>query len=84
MKMLKLRALQGRDQRVVATRHGIQLAQGAVCIPASSKETASRGFPTLGVPNWGPYYKGILLFENLYWGSPIFVNPPKVPPDLRS
>ena len=31
----------------------------------------SGGFPKLGVPYWGPYYKGILLFG----GSPVFVNP---------
>ena len=28
-----------------------------------------------GVPYWGPYYQGILLFGGLNWGSPAFVNP---------
>ena len=32
------------------------------------------GFPKLGVPSWGPYYKGILLF-GFFSGSPTFVNP---------
>ena len=32
-------------------------------------------FPILGVPYWGPYKKGILLFE-VYIRSPLFfVNP---------
>ena len=30
----------------------------------------------LGVPSWGPYAKGIILFGGLYSGSLIFVNPP--------
>ena len=32
------------------------------------------GFTKLGVPSWGPYYKGILLFRGSALGSPMFVN----------
>ena len=37
-----------------------------------------RWFPKLGVPCWGPQYKGILLFADPCWGSPIFVSPSKL------
>ena len=37
------------------------------------------GFPKLGLPYFGPYDNGILLFGDLYWGSPIFVPPPDGP-----
>ena len=30
------------------------------------------GFPNFGLPYWGPYYKGILLFGDLCWRSPVF------------
>ena len=36
--------------------------------------SAIREFPKLRVAYWGPDYKGIPLFGDLYWGSPIFVN----------
>ena len=29
-----------------------------------------RVYTVSGVPYWGPYSKGILLFGHLYWGSP--------------
>ena len=34
------------------------------------------GVSEIRVPSWGPFYKGILLFGDLYWGSPIFRKPP--------
>ena len=34
------------------------------------------GFPTFGVPYWGPYSMGILLFGDLYCGPLIFAKPP--------
>ena len=33
-----------------------------------------KGCTILGVPYWGPYYKGILLLGDLHWESPIFVK----------
>ena len=31
-----------------------------------------QAFPTLGVPYWGPYHKGVRLF-GVYIGDPVFV-----------
>ena len=37
------------------------------------------GLTILVVPYWGPCYKGILLFWDLYWGVPdISSTPPKI------
>ena len=37
------------------------------------------GFPTLGVPVWGPYNKGILLFGGLVLGVPYVHRFPNTP-----
>ena len=46
---------------------------GVVPGTASSAAARPRGFrtesPKFGVPYWGPYDKGILVFGDLYWGS---------------
>ena len=34
------------------------------------------GFPKFGVPYWGPYYTGILLFGGLYIGGPVLSRAP--------
>ena len=37
-----------------------------------------------GTLRWGPFYKGVLLFGDLYWGSPIFVPPSQTEKGLRA
>ena len=38
------------------------------------------GFPKLGGPYWGPYYKGVLQVWGDSKGSPCFRKPPNVLP----
>ena len=54
------------DARGVATRIGL-----------GSKSNKKRNLVVseIGVPSWGPYCRGILLFGGLCLGSPIVVNP---------
>ena len=42
-----------------------------------ARQARHGGFRSSGVPSWGPYYKGILLFwGDSIWGSLTFVKPP--------
>ena len=56
VKLLKSLALAGisgilsRPERLESQRHNVSLSY------------IRTGFPKLGVPSWGPYYKGILLY----------------------
>ena len=52
--------------------------EGRIVNASSGGPTGFRemgGFPTLRGTLLGPYDKGILLFGDLSWGSPILVNP---------
>ena len=43
--------------------------------PATKQSFIYGGFLKIGVPFWGPYYKGILLFGVPFGGHPIFASP---------
>ena len=68
----RLVRLRPRTHLKPASRSMCALSQPAEC-------RICRGFPKLGVPHWGPYYKGILPFRGgggLFLGVPYFRKPP--------
>ena len=44
------------------------------CPPSMGTQMDTWGFPKLGVPYWGPYYTGIILFQKINQGTLIFSN----------